>query len=68
MEILTSIPPALRGRGAMRCVPIKHPACGEMFLWEHDAGRAVTCPKCREAFTFADDDATFDQTHNGQQA
>ena len=66
MEIMSSIPRGLRGRASARCVPIRC-ACKEEFAVEHARGRTVQCPKCKATHTFADDDALFDQTHNGQQ-
>lgn len=65
MKVMDSIPRALKGRGASNCIPIECD-CGEMFLFPGSRGRVVTCPTCKAVQTFADDDASFDVSHNGQ--
>lgn len=66
MKVLSEIPRSLKGRGHSDCVPIECD-CGERFLFPNGRGRAVTCPTCKAVQTFADDDASFDVSHNGQE-
>lgn len=65
MKVLSEIPRSLKGRGHPNCVPIEC-GCGETFLFPNGKGRTVTCPTCKTVNTFADDDASFDVSHNGQ--
>lgn len=65
MKALSEIPRDLKGRGNSDCVPIEC-NCGERFLFPGGKGRTVTCPTCKAVETFADDDASFDVSHNGQ--
>jgi hypothetical protein len=65
MKVLPAIPHPLKGRGATDCIPIECD-CGEMFLFPGGKGRTVRCPTCLVSSTFADDDASFDVSHNGQ--
>lgn len=46
MTPLDDIPPQLRGRGALQCLPIKCD-CGEIFLWGKIKTPFVQCPTCK---------------------
>jgi hypothetical protein len=66
MKVLSEVPYSLKGRGHSNCIPFEC-SCGENFLFPGGKGRVVTCPTCKATQTFADDDTSFDVSHNGQE-